>query len=232
VTFLFLPESHIPDPSISLRPGPILLGFTSILKQPQFLTYALAGAFSFAGLFAYVAGSPIIFIDGYHVSEAAFGGVFAVLTMGFIGGNQVNVFLVRRFSSEQIFSAALTAQVVTGLLFVAGTRSSNFGMIPTLVLFFVFLSCIGLTYPNAAAIALAPFSKNTGSASALLGFLQMGTGAVVSTGIGLFGASAITAIVGLLAGSAVVSLLILLAGRRYITETAVREDNESLPLVH
>jgi MFS transporter, DHA1 family, multidrug resistance protein len=225
LTFSLLPEGHTPDLSISLRPKPIVQGFLSILVQPQFVIYALAGAFSFAGLFAYVAGSPIIFMDGFHLGTKAFGMVFATLTMGFIGGNQVNVFLLRRFNSGQIFLNALIFQVLIGVVFFAGVSSHIFGLGATLIMFFIFLSCIGLTYPNAAAIALAPFSKDAGSASALLGFLQMGIGALISTGIGVLGASAI---VSLLAGSALISLLILMAGRRNIAELVSGEDNEDV----
>jgi DHA1 family bicyclomycin/chloramphenicol resistance-like MFS transporter len=227
--FLFLPEGHTPDNAISLHPNDLVRNFGHILKQPQFLAYALAGAFSFAGLFAYVAGSPIIFMDGFHLSAKAFGGVFATLTMGFIGGNQINVFLLRTFSSKQIFSAALTVQVLTGLVFLAASRLGWLGIPGTLILFFVFLTCIGLTYPNAAALALAPFSRNMGSASALLGFIQMGTGAVVSTGIGLLGA---TAVVALLSGTALLALLIFGIGRRSLPETITADESELTILVH
>jgi DHA1 family bicyclomycin/chloramphenicol resistance-like MFS transporter len=87
----------------------------------------------------------------------------------------------------------------------------------------VFLSCLGLTYPNAAAIALAPFSRNAGSASALLGFIQMGTGAAVSTGIGFFGASAV---VSLLSGTAGLAVVIFVAGRRRLGEVLVAENED------
>lgn len=232
VTIFLLPEGHTPDPSISLRPEPILRAFSAIFKQPQFYTYALAGAFSFAGLFAYVAGSPIIFMDGFHVSAQAFGGIFATLTMGFIGGNQLNVLLLRRFNSEAIFSYALLVQVLVGVLFLVGTRSGWFGMTATLILFFVFLSCIGLTYPNAAAIALAPFSRNAGSASALLGFLQMGTGAFISTGIGFFRSGTTSAIIALLSGTALLSQIILLLGKRNIVEKVISEGEEAVIVIH
>jgi DHA1 family bicyclomycin/chloramphenicol resistance-like MFS transporter len=192
------------------------------LTQPQFFTYALAGAFSFAGLFAYVAGSPIIFMDGFRVSEKAFGVIFAVLTLGFIGGSQINVFLLRKSSSQRIFSAALVVQVLTGIVFLAGSRLGWYGLDATLVLFFVFLSCLGLTYPNAAAIALAPFSRNGGSASALLGFIQMGTGAAVSTGIGFFGAKAVVA---LLAGTASLAIVIYAFGRRAVGDVVVAPES-------
>ena len=93
------------------------------------------------------------------MSAKAFGGVFATLTMGFIGGNQLNVFLLRRYNSRQIFGSALGLQVLTGLIFVAAAQVGWLGIAGNLILFFVFLSCIGLTYPNAAAIALGPFSR-------------------------------------------------------------------------
>jgi DHA1 family bicyclomycin/chloramphenicol resistance-like MFS transporter len=225
VTFLLLPEGHQPDHSVSLRPGPMIGSFWNILKQPQFLTYTLAGAFSFAGLFAYVAGSPIIFMDGFHLGTKAFGIVFAVLVMGFIGGNQLNVVLLRKFTSQQIFFIALILQVAIGAIFFAGMLGHMLGLKATLVLFFAFLSCIGLTYPNSAALALAPFSSHAGRASALLGCLQTGTGALISMGIGMLGASSV---VSLLSSTALVALVVLLVGRMGIRELIVSEESDAV----
>jgi len=229
LTFTLLPEGHTPDRSISLRPQPILQGFWAILRQPQFITYALAGAFSFAGLFAFVAGSPIIFMDGYHLGAKAFGLIFAVLVMGFIGGNQVNVFLLRRFTSQKIFFYALTFQVFIGLIFFASAHAHILDLPATLVLFFFFLLAIGLTYPNAAAIGMAPFSKDAGSASALLGFLQAGVGSAISMGIGVLGA---TAIVSLLSSTSFIALLVLLIGRTRIPALIEAPEGETVAAMH
>jgi DHA1 family bicyclomycin/chloramphenicol resistance-like MFS transporter len=229
VVLLFLPEPHMPDHSISLHPGRLLRTYLSVWKQPQFCTYAIAGAFSFSGLFSYVAGSPIIFMDGFHVTARTFGIIFAILTGGFIVGSQFNVILLRRTTSGRIFSAALTIQVLTGLLFFLGARLHWLTMTPTLILFFLFLSCIGLTYPNAAAIALAPFSRNVGSASALLGFIQMGIGATTSLGIALFG---VGAVIGLLAGSALIAVAVLQIGRRFIRQAISAADEDIRMLAH
>jgi MFS transporter, DHA1 family, multidrug resistance protein len=229
LTFTLLPEGHTPDRSISLRPQPIVQGFWTILRQRQFTTYALAGAFSFAGLFAFVAGSPIIFMDGYHLGARTFGLIFAVLVMGFIGGNQVNVFLLRRFSSQKIFFYALAIQVFIGLIFFVSAHAHILDLPATLVLFFFFLLAIGLTYPNAAAIGMAPFSKDAGSASALLGFLQAGVGSAISMGIGLLGA---TAIVSLLSSTAFIALLVLLIGRTRIGELVEAPEGETVAAMH
>jgi DHA1 family bicyclomycin/chloramphenicol resistance-like MFS transporter len=116
-------------------------------------------------------------------------------------------------------------QVFVGTIFYLGIRDHLVDLRATLVLFFVFLSCIGLTYPNAAAVGLAPFSRDAGRASALLGFLQTGTGALVSMGIGLLG---VRAIVSLLSLTALAALAIYLVGRTRIKETIENTEAEAV----
>jgi DHA1 family bicyclomycin/chloramphenicol resistance-like MFS transporter len=226
ITFL-LPEGHQPDHSVSLRPPHILDGFWTILRNPQFLVFALAGSFSFAGLFGFVAGSPLIFMDGFHMSAKTFGLIFAVLVMGFIGGNQVNVALLRHFTSRQIFFSALLVQVATGLVFYAGTLAQILALPAILALFFVFLSCIGLTYPNAAAIGLAPFSSHAGRASALIGFMQTGTGAIVSTAVAALGVRSVSS---LFAVTPVVALGVYLVGKTFISAPIAATSDEAVQI--
>ena len=90
-----LPQGHKPDRTVSLRLLPILRNYVIVLREPQFITYALSGAFAFSGLLVYVASSPIIFMEVFHVSPQMFGAIFAGLATGFIGSNQINVFLLR-----------------------------------------------------------------------------------------------------------------------------------------
>lgn len=217
VVFFFLPEGHQPDEAVSLKLKPILSNFAAILKEPRFYTYALAGAFAFAGLLVYVAASPIIFMEVFKVEAKTFGGIFALLSIGIIGGSQVNLLLTRRFESERIFQVALVCQCVVSVVFLVGTFAGLFGLVATIILFFAFLLCLGILSPNATALALAPFGKNAGSASALLGFLQIGTGALASSGVGLFGSGSSLPAISILAATALLALLILTAGKRTIT---------------
>jgi MFS transporter, DHA1 family, multidrug resistance protein len=220
---LLLPEGHRPDPEISLLPRAILEGFHQILIRPQFYTYVLAGAFAFAGLFVYVTGSPIIFIDSFHVGPRAFGLIFAALACAFIGGSQVNIWLSRRHADHKIFRLAVVGQTIVMLIIIAGTLGAWYGLTANIVLLMLYLPFCGIAYPNAAAIALAPFSKNVGSASALLGFLQMGIGAVASTGVGLLQASSSLPIFAVMAVTAVIGLVILLANQRRVLAGQVGE---------
>jgi MFS transporter, DHA1 family, multidrug resistance protein len=210
---LVLPEGHRSDPEISLRPGAILGGFLQIIAHPQFHTYAVAGAFSFAGLFVYVTGSPIIFISTFHLDAMEFGLVFAALACGFIAGSQLNIWLSRRYDGRHIFRFALFCQTAVILTALLGTVWGSLGLPATIGLLLVYLAFCGAAYPNAAAIALAPFTKNIGSAAALLGLLQMGIGAFASTGVGLLNASSSLPIFAVMAGTAVIGLVILLANQ-------------------
>ncbi|HEY4150543.1 MAG TPA: multidrug effflux MFS transporter [Chitinophagaceae bacterium] len=221
ITFFFLPEKHKPDASVSLRIEPMTATFLSILKTPSFYTYTLAGSFSFAVLFIYVAGSPIIFMQSFHVSAKEYGAIFALLSVGFIGGNQLNIFLLRKYRSEQILRVALFAQVITCLVFLVGALNGWFGLSMTIAMFFICLSCIGFTYPNACALALAAFTRNVGSASALLGFLQMGIGGIISSGVGIFNSSNSIPVVAIMASASVIALLILIAGKRAAAVKAI-----------
>jgi DHA1 family bicyclomycin/chloramphenicol resistance-like MFS transporter len=212
VVMRFLPEGHTPDPGISLKPRHIAASFLGILEDAQFRTYALAGAFSFCGLFVYVAGSPIIFMDMFHVSARMYGGIFALLSIGFIGGNQINIWLSRRHQDQRLFRIALYCQSVVAIVFLAAVLH-GVGLTATIVLLLVFLSCAGVTYPNAAAIAMAPFTRNAGSASAMLGFLQLGVGALASAGVGLLNSRTSVPIVSIMSGTTLIGLAILLFGQ-------------------
>lgn len=213
VVIFFLPEGHLPDTTISLKPVPVINEFKIILFEPKFYLYALAGTFSFSGLFVYVAGSPSLFMDYFKLGATAYGGVFALLSVGFIGGSQLNHLLTRKYSNETILKTTVICQVTVAAIFLLGSFNAWYGLPAVIVFLFVLLSCAGLTYPNAAALALAPFSKNAGTASALLGFMQIGVGGLISSGIGMLHFKGSMTIAFIMETTAVVALLILLAGK-------------------
>jgi MFS transporter, DHA1 family, multidrug resistance protein len=66
-----------------------------------------------------------------------------------------------------------------------------------------------LVMPNAPALALARHGEAAGTASALLGAIQMGTGAIVSPLVGVLGNNAV-AMGAVMTGGAVVALAVLL----------------------
>ncbi|MDR3643752.1 MAG: multidrug effflux MFS transporter [Clostridia bacterium] len=214
LVYFRLPEGHKPDKDISLHPVEIAKEYLTILKESHFRVAAFSGAFSSAGLFVYVAGSPIIFRDGYGVGPRLFGIIFALLACGFIGGSQVNVWLNKRHENRKVFQAAVICQNIFGIALLIGAHNGWLNLYSTFALLFLFLPCAGIAYPNAAAMALEPFTRNVGSASAMLGFIQMGVGAVCSAGVALFNSKTSLPIFTVMACTSFIGLCILMIGRK------------------
>lgn len=216
MVYFFLPEGHAPDKTISLKPIPIINGFKAVLLAPHFYVFALAGTFSFSGLFVYVANSPAIFMGHFHLSEKLYGGVFALLSIGFIGGSQLNHFLTKKFSNQQILKSALMVQAMVAVLFLVGALQGWYGLTAVIILLFSLLTCCGLTYPNAAALCMAPFAKNAGTASALLGFIQIGLGGLISASVPMLPLQEITAMATIMTATVIIALVILLTSRKLL----------------
>ena len=211
-----LPESYAPDPAYSLKPGPIINTFLSVIREPRFYTYAISGSIAFCGLFVYVAGSPLLFTDVFGLTKKQYGWVFAGLSIGFIGSSQLNNWLIKRYKSEQIVRTALMAQVVVSIIFSIGAINGWYGLAGTIAMIFMILCCVGLTSPNTSALCMAPFARNAGVASALLGTMQLGLGAAASFFVSLFASRSAIPMAAIMAVSSAIGLLILLMGRRNI----------------
>ena len=185
IVALAFPRVYTADPKVSLRVAPILRTFREALAVSQFRAYTFAGSLSFAGLFVFVSGSPAAFMDGFGVSAQLFGLIFALLAGGMVAGGQLNHLLLRYSDSARLFRGALQVQAIAGAVFFIGAMTFDLGLWQVVGVILVFLVCTGLTYPNAASLALQPFSKNIGSASSLLGFIQLGVGSVAAAVVGL-----------------------------------------------
>ena len=212
--YFALPEGRNPDKTISLLPGPVLQNFYSVLKNRQFLTYMLAGGVGAAAPFAYISGSPDVFMNIYQVSEQEYGWIFAILAAAMIGSTQLNTPLLKHFSSEQLLSFALTLQTVIGTLLVVGSLAGWYGKHGLILLIFIFLAGQGLNVPNSSALSLAPFSRQAGSASALLGCLRMSAGALASAAVSVLHNQTVLPMVCVMALCAVLGLIILKMGKK------------------
>ncbi|MEO6000783.1 MAG: hypothetical protein ABIN89_28300 [Chitinophagaceae bacterium] len=128
----------------------------------------------------------------------------------------MNSLLLRKFRSEEIVFAALLFQLLTGIFFIVATANGWLGLISTIGVILVYLCCLGLTNPNTAALSMAPFNKNAGSASSLMGAVQMGIGSLASVAVSLFNSGTALPLATIMACTSVVGFLILVAGRRNI----------------
>jgi MFS transporter, DHA1 family, multidrug resistance protein len=213
---VWLPESKQPDPTFSLKPKPILMSFYSVLKTPQFYTYTFTGSIASAGLFAYLSGSPFVFMNLYAVTEQQYGWIFALIATGLIASSQLNTVLLKTYTSQQLMKRFLIIQASVGLLLIVGCCFNFLGLFGTIGLIFLYLSCQGFSFPNSAALSLAPFSKEAGSASALMGAIQMGLGSLAAALVGVLKATTSVPMAAVMAGCAALALVVLLVGEARI----------------
>lgn len=222
----YLPESKQPDPSFSLKPKPILASFQKVITHPQFYTFSLTGAMASAGLYAYLAGSPFVFMELYNVTAQHYGWIFAIIAAGLIASSQLNNVLLKKYTSSEIVRASLFLQCIIAIVLVAGTYYNWLGLYGTITCIFFYLCCQGFSFPNSSALSMAPFTKEAGSASALMGSIQMALGAGASAMVGLLSNGTAIPMTAIMAGCSLTAVLILLLGHRTILYKCQAEDVE------
>lgn len=165
-------------------PLQVLKQYGGLLTNRHLMSYSMASSFCIAGLFAYIAGSPLIFLDRFKIDEGIFGMFFGLNAMGVIVTSQLNRKLISKFSSEQILGTALLIMSLSSGLLLAFDYLGvlSFGGY-VLILFFV-IAPLGTVFPNSTALAMEPMGRTAGVASAVMGTLQFGFGAISTFMVG------------------------------------------------
>ncbi|MGB0750021.1 MAG: multidrug effflux MFS transporter [Magnetospiraceae bacterium] len=170
----------------ALRLSRIADNMYGLLRDRRFLGYSAVVATSFAGLFSFISGSSFVLIDVIGISEEWFGPCFTIGVLGFVTGSFTAGKLTHKFSVNQLIGFGSSLGAVAGVILAglawSGVQTLWSVMLPMPFIFFATAFCV----PPATAAAIAPFPEKAGSASALMGFIQLGTGAFVGYLVGAF----------------------------------------------
>lgn len=216
-----LPESLPPERRIKTNLEVALRGYGGLLGDARYMGYALASGLASAAMFAYISGSPFVFIELNGVPPERYGLLFGINALGLMGAAQLNRWLLQRYSSGGILTAALSVTAVSGVLMAATTALGIGGFGGMLVLLFFCIASTGLVGPNATAAAMAPHARQAGSASALLGAVAFGLGAAAGELVGLlFNGTALpmTGVIALCGVGAFVTLQLLVLRQPRLSE--------------
>lgn len=211
--YFFLPET-LPEDTPPARLGSALGRYLGLLREPVFMFHSLTGGVAMAGMFAYIAGSPYIFIEMYGLSVDHYAWLFGANAAGFILFAQLNSRLLRHNTPLSLLkgtTGVYCAATVT-LLVVALLHSPNIWLfLPPL---FCSVAVISLVIPNASACALAGHGHQAGVASALMGTMQFAIAGLTSALVGVLhdGSSVPMALV--MAGCGVVTVTMAFLARR------------------
>ncbi|UWF50047.1 multidrug effflux MFS transporter [Pseudomonas sp. N3-W] len=207
---LGLPES-LPDYVPRQPLSGALRQYGRLLKDQVFLGHALTGGIAIAGMFAYIAGSPFVFIKLYGVPPEHFGWLFGTNAAGFILMAQINARLLAKRGPAFLLARAVWLYVAGGLVLLAVSSLHTTQLWPLLIPLFICIASLGCIAPNASACAMNGQGARAGSASALLGCLQFSVAAGASALVGVLhdGTAMPMAMVISLCGVLVVSVAIL-----------------------
>jgi DHA1 family bicyclomycin/chloramphenicol resistance-like MFS transporter len=165
----------------ALRPRRLVRSYGAVLGNRAFVSYVLCTASCYSGLFAFLSLSSPLLIGRYHVTPEGYGYLFSITMIGYVTGNWLSTRLVKRLGIDPLLRlGALAMAAVGGVIGVqawAGFDSALAIVVP----FFFWMMTLPLVVPQATAEALTPFPMLAGTASALLGFLQL----IASTVTGL-----------------------------------------------
>lgn len=214
--FIFLPETSLFMHSDKLKFRKVGGDYLEVLRNRTFFYYTMAGSIANSIIFAYIASSAFIFLTYYGLSKTTFSFIFGLNASGMIAGSYINGVLTKKIYYIKILRYAIWFLTGFSVLFSILVFINPAIPFQWVVLgIFAIQSSLGFTYPNAIAASLAPFTKKSGSASALNGALRMGISAMVTAVIGFIIAESALTMFATMAVLAITATVLLRFAQKY-----------------
>lgn len=166
--------------------GRALIRYGELLRYRRLLGYAGTGGFLYAGLFAYLAGTPFAYITYYQVPVRLYGLLFSLGIVGIMVAGTVNSRLVPRFGYDRMLLSGTLLAAIAAIMTAVSAHAGWGGLWGLVAPLFVFVSTTGFVVANAITGALADFPEQAGAVSALVGAFQYGFGIFGSGLVGFF----------------------------------------------
>lgn len=195
--------------------------FRSVLGNKHFVCYMLIQSFAMGVLFAYISSSPFIFQTEYGLTPVMYSVCFAFNGLAIMTGNLI----VPRFGSEERALGIGACCLLIASLVLAVCLMGGWSVVAIEMGFLVLLFCVGMVLPTSTSLALALERKNSGNASAMLGFFQFTFAGLVAPLVGLGEVSVATSWVIVIASCAtcgLVGLLLMATSHTFFQNTSYK----------
>lgn len=186
ISLSWLPETLSAEKHTHASVTGAFRNYYALLSNARYMRFTLCLTFYYVAAYAFITGSPFVYITYFGVDPQHYGWLFAVNVVGLMGVSMVNRRLVHRYSLEVLLRIAVFVATLSALA-LAVTTALNVGGITVIVgAVFVFFSMNGIIAATSTACALDAVPNVAGSASALMGALQYGSGIISSLLLALF----------------------------------------------
>jgi MFS transporter, DHA1 family, multidrug resistance protein len=204
---LLLRETNPRRPAAADPAPGLLAACSTLLADRRYVGFTLAVAFVFAGLMAFAAGGPFVFIELLGLSPDHYGMLAVFTVVGYLAGSLGAGRLSRRMRLERLVGIGIAGVLAGGgsMLLLAWAQAPS--VVAVIAPMALFTAGMGIVLPAGIAGAMAPFPDIAGAASALLGFVQMLTAGAASLATGLLPHGSALPMAAVIAGGAALAAL-------------------------
>jgi DHA1 family bicyclomycin/chloramphenicol resistance-like MFS transporter len=203
-----LKETRPPEERIAATLGSVGAAYWKLLQDWHFVAICLIGGFAMSSFFSFLAASSFIYIEHFGLTPTLYSFAFSLNAIGFIGMAQFARGLAMRYGLSRVVLTAVTVFAVIALALFGATLAGLDSLPVLMAALFLGFACLGLVAPSTAVLALEHHGAIAGTASALLGTLQLVCGAVVVALVSAFFDGTPLPMVAAIAGCAVVALVL------------------------
>ncbi|WP_159121223.1 multidrug effflux MFS transporter [Citrobacter werkmanii] len=180
VSLCWLPETLPEAKRVKASLTGAFRNYRSLLSNGRFMRYTLSLTFYYVGAYAFITGSPFVYISYYHVDPQHYGWLFALNIVGVMAMSVVNRRLVQRHPLEQLLKYATMLAALAAVALALLVKLESGGIVAIITTIFLLFSMNGIIAATSTAAALDAVPNIAGSASALVGALQYGSGIISS----------------------------------------------------
>ncbi|MGE9551963.1 multidrug effflux MFS transporter [Erwinia amylovora] len=180
ISLFWLPETLPEENRSQASVSGAFHNYYALLTNIKFMRFTLCLAFYYVAAYAFITGSPFVYITYYGVEPQHYGWLFAVNIVGLMAVSIANRRLVHRYPLETLLKFAVVIAALAAIALAAASKLTSGGVIFIIAPVFIFFSMNGIIAATSTACALDAVPNVAGSASALVGSLQYGSGIISS----------------------------------------------------
>jgi DHA1 family bicyclomycin/chloramphenicol resistance-like MFS transporter len=192
---------------VPLRFGNVLDSYARLLSSRRFIGYTMVGGFAVSALFSFVIGSSLVMAQAYGLTPQQFGWLIGLNGIAFISASRLNIRALNTSTPERVLGRTVWWPFVFAAALAIGSYAMKLPLSVVIVLQFCFFISVGRSSPNVSALALAPYARAAGAASALMGSLQSASGMLAGVAVAMFSEGSLFRLALLMAVSALLSAL-------------------------
>lgn len=181
-----LPETRQPDTNLSQRPNP-LQRYWQVMRHRTTLGFLFSTAFSQAGMFAFITGAALVYMQHYQISPQIFPFLFGMNIITLIACNRINVVLLNHYDPATLLKMGQGIQLLIGFVLLGSFLWFELPLWVLVMLIMLFIGQHGFIMGNGISSAVNYFPHNAATASALITATGFMMGAASGTLVGLLG---------------------------------------------